>query len=196
MAGGVSVQVIRDDATPRLKQLVSDFGSRPFFGALGKRLETELQKHFKEKGQVPNKRGWPSQHFWDRRIRNATSLTSFTDREATVTVADPAFAVRVYGGTIRPKEKKFLAIPLLAAAAGKQPSSGLIKGLFVERWSDGSLFLAQKSGEGKEAGLIYFYRLVRQVTVPKDPTALPPEEKVHSALVDEAEKFAARRLQA
>ena len=210
MPAAIQVKVLRDDATPRLRQLVQDFQSRPFFAALGKRAEVVLKAHFRAKGDVPMKKGWPSLHFWDRRVRNATNLTSFTDRDATVTVADPAFAAKVFGATIRPKEAGALAIPLQAAAYGKQPSSGLIPGLFLLRTKrhaylvaygdadSGQHFLGYtKSGKARysrdRAQLHFYYILLKQVTVPKDPTALPPDHQINDALLAEAESFARRK---
>lgn len=198
---GVTIQIVKDEASPALLQLALDLNSRALMGALGKRAEGVLRKHFREKGQIPEKHGWPSQHFWDRRIRNATALSSFDGHQATVTISDPAFAAKVFGATVTPKEKQYLAIPLQAAAYGKQPSSGLIRDLFVLRTKKG-LFLASRSEQGAIAklksattGALYlFYRLVKRATLPKDPTALPPESTMQEALNDETEKFIARRL--
>src|SRR6185503_8329142 len=107
----IKVTVVKVTASPALKQMIARSG-RPLLAVLGKRLEVTLRQHFRVRGQRPNKRGWPKQHFWDRRIRNATALSSVTDRTATVTIADPAFNAHYFGGTIVPKEAQNLAIPM------------------------------------------------------------------------------------
>src|SRR6266511_3008197 len=132
MPDPITARVIKDTATPELRAMIAKAG-RALMAALGKRLEVTLRQYFKVRGQRPQKRGWPKQHFWDRRIRNATALSSMTEHEVSVKIADPAFAAHYFGATIRPKEKQMLAIPLRAEAYGIQPSSGLIPGLFVIR---------------------------------------------------------------
>lgn len=190
MPDPVQVRVIKDTATPALRVMISRSG-RPLLAALGKRLEVTLRQYFKVRGQRPHKRGWPKQHFWDRRIRNATALASVTETNATVNIADPAFNTHYFGGVIRPKEKEMLAIPLRAEAYGIQPSSGLIPGLFViRRKGRKNAFLAVRDEDG---ALRLYYLLTKSVTVPRDPEALPPDRDINAALERESERFLARR---
>lgn len=182
----VRVTIIKDTATPELKAMIAKVDPpRPILSALGKKLEGVLQRHFKEKDAQPNKRGWPSQHFWGR-IRNATSFTGATDSEATVVIADPAFGKRVEGGDIYPKEKAALAVPMDPRAAGKQPSANLIPGVFRVKGTNRLVI--------KENGvLVTLWRLYKKVTVPKDPTALPPDEKINTELIKTADEFLIRK---
>lgn len=187
----VTINILRDTATPALKRMIADSG-RPLLAALGKRLEVDLRQYFKLRGQKPNKRGWPTQHFWDRRIRNSTALSSVTDTAATVTIADPAFAAHYFGGVIRPKEKQFLAIPLRAEAYGIRPGSGLIAGLFLVRRKKALYLALRESGEG---ALRLYYILVKRVTLPRDPEALPAQSQIDASLERQAESFYRRRGQ-
>jgi len=196
----ITVRVAKDTATPALREMLRRVSPmRPLMMRLGKRLEIVLRKYFADYGRTGNfktrRRGWPTQHFWDRRIRNATSFTGATDHDATITIADPAFMTHFRGGTIRPREKKALAIPLQAAAYGKQPSSGLIPGLFLLRTRKGAYLVAYGDGFGKSrkgvnrATLHFYYKLVASVTVPKDPKALPPDKDIEAALLKETEYY-------
>ena len=150
--------------------------------------QRSLHRHFRRRDSEPNKRGWPKQHFWAR-IRRVTALSSISEDGATVTVSDPAFGARVHGATIRPKQARALAIPLVPQAAGVRPSSGLIQDLFMLRAKDGRGFLAREEGQG----LTLYYRLVKRVTHPKDPRALPSRAAILSALERTATSFLRRR---
>jgi hypothetical protein len=185
---------ITDHATPDLRALLRRIPpSRPFMASLGKRLETLLRDHFRRKDKVPNKRGWRKSHFWGRRIRNATTLTEVTERAATVTIADPAFAAQLHGTVIRPKEARALAIPLIEEAYGIQPSSGLIEGLFIIRpKGEEHAFLARD--HATQEGLEYVYLLTKRATIPADPTALPPEQLVNQSLLDQATRWLSTHL--
>ena len=185
---------VKDEATPALKRAVRALGpSREKNVALGKRAETVLRRHFLEKGKQPNKHGWsPRSFFWTRRVRNSTAFRGATTTQATVGIAEPGFVTHAEGRTIYPREKKFLAIPMRSEAYGIRPSSGLIAGLFVlRRREKNRVYLAKR--EESSGALRIFYRLLRKVTVPRDPTALPSEQTMGSALVRELTSFVRRK---
>jgi len=196
----ITVRVAKDTATPALKAMLRRVSPmQPLMMRLGKRVEILLRKYFADYGRTGNfktrRRGWPTQHFWDRRIRNATAFTGATEHEATITIADPAFMTHFRGGTIRPKEKGALAIPLQAAAYGKQPSDKSIPGLFLLRTRKGAYLVAYgdlfgKSRKGVNRATLHFYwKLMKSVTVPKDPKALPPDTDIEAALLKETEYY-------
>jgi hypothetical protein len=196
----IKVTVAKDTATPALREMLRRVSPlRPLMQRLGKRVEALLRKYFAEYGRSGNfktrRRGWPTQHFWDRRIRNATSFTGATEHDATVTIADPAFMTHYRGATIRPREKEALAIPLQAAAYGKRPSDRLIPGLFLLRTRRGAYLVAYGDGFGKarkgvrNATLHFYYKLVKSVTVPKDPKALPSDKDIEAALLADVENY-------
>jgi hypothetical protein len=163
-----------------------------------------LLGHFRLLDQRGNKRGWPTQHFWGRRIRNATAFVSTGDT-ATVTVADRAYMAKLFGGTIRPVEKKALAIPLRPEAYGARASS--IDNLFVLRLF-GKAYLARReeaatatrnrSGRQEsfrpraKGALTLLYALKASVTVPADPDAYP-EEQIRQAISDRVARIVAER---
>lgn len=89
-------------------------------------------------------------------------------------------AFQEVGGTVRPKNSKFLRIPLSPAktAAGADRYSGIplrsVGGFHVIRLKDGRLFLARE--EKKGAYLEFWYRLVRSSVVPAHPWLRPAVE--------------------
>lgn len=175
---------VRDESG--LDRLAAAAPSVSLMRLIGKRLEVDLRKWFRARDGEPNKRGWPKQHFWAR-IRNATAFDpeQTTDRVATVVIADPAFAAKVHGPTvIEPKEKDWLAIPMRPEVYGKWPSSGIIPGLFPLRRGEKLWLAARVNG-----ALRLFYRLVKRVTLPPDPKALPPEGDVMMAVNEELDDY-------
>lgn len=196
-----------DAAGPTLAKLVESVTNRrPLHAAMGKRGEVELRAHFLDRNQEPNKKGWPSQNFWER-IRSATALSQVDASGATVSISDPAINLKVYGGTVKPKEGKYLALPAIAEAYGR--SARTFSNLEpMIRWRDGqrravalverraSLLRSRKDGsatekKGSEIGGRVFYWLVESVRARRDPKALPETAKFAAALLDETRNFLA-----
>lgn len=169
---------VKDGATAELQAFeakLSGEGRQRLLTRAGKRLEVLLRKHFLAKDARPNKRGWPKQHFW-LRMRRATALTKADHRRAVVTVADPAFAAKVYGATIRAKESRALTIPLRPESYGRRASE--FDGLFLLRSRKGNAFLARPRQDGESLRASLLYLLKKTVRTPADPTALPPASAV------------------
>ncbi len=167
--------------------------ARPLMRAITTRLTNELKEHFRLKEAQPSKSGWPKGHFWSQ-VRDSTHIGPTSDTEGSAVISDPRFSMRYFGGTILPKEKANISVPINPEAANKYPSSNLIPGLFLTfRFVDGELkkFLAtgDKSDPKRQ---MFFYVLKKSVQHPKDETALPPDEKINAALLDEAGKYIER----
>jgi hypothetical protein len=58
------------------------------------------------------------------------------------------FALRVHGGIVRLREKKFMAVPLVNEAVGKSLST--MSGLFFLRLKEGGTYLAKEKGWRKK----------------------------------------------
>lgn len=178
---------------------------RGLMAAAGGTIRRVLQDHFRAKNAKGNKQGWPSRGTW-KRIANATQLTSVTANEAVVTVASPEFGMKLNGGTVTPKRGRALAIPANAEAykAGSPRASGLdlvavilgntargkVMGALVRPAQQEVSFRKTKKGGLKaHAGTLtpetVMYWLVPSAQIPRDPDALPPQQKLQSAL-DEA----------
>lgn len=169
-----------DRATPLLQRLydaIAPGRRKPLMTVLGRRAERLFRRHFTKRDAEGNKRGWPRSHFWSR-IRRATAFAAANDSAAKISIADPAFAMKVHGGTIKPIEAKNLALPLRpeAKVAGR-PRAKLIPGLFLLK-THGRLFLARR----EERALRLYYKLVKSVTQMKDPRALPLRVEIYGEL--------------
>ena len=166
-----------DSATPLLTRLydrVAPGRRRALMTVLGRRVERTLKRHFAARDAEGNRRGWPRSHFWNR-LRRATAFAGATDSGARITVADPAFAMKVHGGTIRPIQAKALSIPLRpeAKVAGR-PGAKLLPGLFLLKSRRGGVFLARR----EDRALRLYYKLVKSVTQRADPRALPLRHEI------------------
>ena len=213
---------ITTDATDARAFLVHIEGEirrpRELHAALGRRLARELQGHFREKNRLPNKMAAPKTNFW-KKVSDATTVTTVTEREAIVTIAEQRFRLHLYGGTIRPTGgRKALTIPLVKEARGRrvaeyERATGrklfTLPGvrLLFERTGSGDRSLAVgtqagirgRSGSRKislAAGMRLrpVYALARSVKMQADPRALPPPAKLASALQDAADTWLARSI--
>jgi hypothetical protein len=174
---------VADGITPELKRIAAQMKSpRRLMAALGKRLEIDLRKHFNARNAEPNARGWPKQNIWRKEVAMHTALTEATDSRAVVTVASPAFAHKVFGGTVTPKRAKALSIPLTAAAYAAG-SASLFPGKL--KYAPGRLL--------DEAGIAQ-YALVKSVTHRPDPKAWPEQAKLEASLLARARALLARIL--
>lgn len=182
-----ALTITRQSVLTGLRNVKSDLrGSRGMMAARGKRLERELRAHFLKKDREPNKKGWPKSHFWNRRIRTSTVLTSVTPSTAEVSIADPAIAQKIHGGTIRPKQAKYLSLPAAAEAQGRSPR--LFADLHFEPRRGAKVKGALVNASGKT-----IYLLATHVTQSPDPTALPTMASLEAADADETAKYLARR---
>ena len=107
-----------------------------------------------------------------------------------VTVADPRFAHKITGGRIVPKLRKWLIIPLREEAyalSGKGSVSESRPDLFPITTKRGSYLvrnLVESRGRGKlrNSRLEFWFRLVKSVDQPADPTAMPPMAEIEQGV--------------
>jgi hypothetical protein len=190
----LTITVTQDDLSPAIRRLISAIDPARLMQVAGKRLEIEMRKHFLDLDRRPNKRGWPSRHFWSR-ISKSTALGAVSRDSATVSVSDPAFWAKKQGATIRPKRGKFLAIPATAAAyAAGSPREGGAPELSFDRQvnpATGRMQFCLSVKSSNTASTVWYW-LARQTTVPADPDALPREIHLKAAILDSIESFVAR----
>lgn len=106
------------------------------------------------------------------------------EQEAVVRADAEYASAHEYGATIRPKRSQYLAIPLDAA----KTAAGVARGgprdfpdLFFIRSKAGNLLLVQAGGD-HESGLIPFFALKSEVTIPARPFARPAIERARRDL--------------
>ena len=103
-------------------------------------------------------------------VRHESDATS-----GTVTVGQPGVGWHRYGGTIRAKPGKALAIPLRAALKGINPSEKFTKKDDAFIWRrHGKAFLASREGNT----LRIHYILLKSVSKRADPTVLPADATI------------------
>ena len=189
---------------------------RGLHAVLAQRLANELKDHFRERNARPNKRGWKKTGFWNQ-LGRATAVESVDADGAIVAVADARFRIHLFGGTIKPTGgRKWLAIPLVQDAAGLNVASYERKTkrelfrlpgsrVLVEKRSRGGdrSSIAGGSGRRRDGSAVpvaarqelrAVYALAASVTIDRDPDALPPIDKLASALREEAADYIAREL--
>lgn len=92
--------------------------------------------------------------------------------------------------TVRPVQKKMLAIPMRAESYGRRPGE-FGDTLFVYRAKQGRLFLARKAGTGR---LEFLFLLKRVVVLPQDRGLLPSDEQYGQLAELAARAYLRKRL--
>lgn len=184
---------LEGDAARRIRE-IADQLKRPeaMWKELGRRCAQELRRHFVERDKEPNKLApGRREHFWSQ-VRGAVGNPELVNGGAEVTIADARFAIKVFGGTIVPREAKALAIPVHALAYGRRPAVFEDEEQVDLFRPHGKRVLMAELGAQGQAVTIYV--LAKSATVPADPKALPAPGVLESACVDQAEKHLARAI--
>ena len=155
----------------------------------GRAVQQTLRGHFAKLNQRPDRKGWAKSGFWSD-IRGSVVQIPLTaaglgwskEYGLRVQVNDPRFALKVFGGIVKPKTSKALALPLKAEFKGLRPST----------WGkDRFVFIANKKGvrvgwlaerkKNPDGSLRLAYRLVKQTEHSAQADAMPSAESVEKA---------------
>jgi hypothetical protein len=168
---------------------------------VGREARNQLVTHFRRKHRSDVNRLNPArrQNFWLQVAQSVSQpLLSTGGLTVTISIADPRFAQKVFGGTITAKRTKNLSLPVSPDAYGRTTKT-------FEAETGLKLFLLQVGGKKKSGfsnamlatarggGIQVEYLLTPSVTQDADPTALPNEAEFSAALVNRAEKHVARK---
>lgn len=163
----------------------------------GRAVQQSLRSHFAKLNQRPDKKGWAKSGFWSD-VRGSVVQVPLQEgglgwqtKGVRVQVNDPRFALKVFGGIVRPKTAKALAIPLKAEFKGLRPSTwGKDRFVFIANKKGRSLgFLAEKK-KNADGSLRMAYRLLKQTTHKAQPDALPELKTLTEAALAAVEVFA------
>jgi hypothetical protein len=139
----ISISIIKDTATPAIRGLLRGLTPERLAARLGPPLEKLTKDHLAALG--PNKRGWPTTHFYKKYAPNVKWIPrpdgmSIAIPPAIIHGREAGLGLRVYGGGIVPQRVSMLAIPISPVSYGHVP--GDFSGLFVVRTTKGA-FLCQ-----------------------------------------------------
>lgn len=165
----LNLRLVRDDVSPDLMRLLR---SVPAVRKIaGMAMRNALISHFRGKNAAPNRLGGARTNFW-LAVANACSAPVTAGGKVVVSIRHPHVATHVYGATITPKKARMLAIPVAPEGHGKSPRT--ISGLRCVYDGRRPVALAL---DGKT-----IYVLKRSQRIPRDPNALPPDDKVSGAV--------------
>ena len=164
-----------DDLQAALRRLSRDISARTINQA-GVRGMAELTRaHLRTLDATrPNKLGGRRQNFYGKAAQSIAERASARGGEIRIT--HQGFALRLYGGVVRPVKAKALAIPAMAAAYGLSPREPEVPKLharyFRARKAVGGLFDAR--------GRVWYWLLPETRHAP-DPSLLPDNADLQDA---------------
>lgn len=163
---------------------------RGMLKAAGREVNSQLRTHFRAKDQTgANQISDRRSHFWNAVARSVQNPVMEDANTVSVSINDPRFAQRLFGGTIRAKLASALTIPVEERAYDRtartfEAETGLK--LFLVRNGSGAFGTAVLAvAEGK--GLTVEYVLTPSVTQQPDPTALPAQSLLEAAILTRAQ---------
>jgi hypothetical protein len=155
----------------------------------GREVAKQLKSHFRKKDRSgANKLSDRRSHFW-RQVAQSVSQPEQTGFNAvSVSITDPRFAQKLFGGTIRAKNAENLSVPVEERAYGRtaatfERETGLK--LFLVKTGNSSLenaVLAVKE-DPKSRVFTVEYLLTNSVTQSADPDALPQKSALEQAIL-------------
>jgi hypothetical protein len=193
----IGIQMDRTDFRSKFASML-DLAKNPraLLAVAGRELANRLKDHFRRKDvEEPNKLSPRRQHFWLAVSRSVQSPVVDGARTVSVTVNDPRFAQKVFGGKITAKRAKALTVPVTEKAYGRttatfEKETGLKLFLLGRKDHGRGGVLAAKIGDQIEVE----YVLTKSVTQQADPTALPPESDLEKAILDRVQGVVDRQL--
>lgn len=172
-----------------------------------------VRDHLSAKNLLPNKYGYPKTNFYGQAARSVSSGVAGDDINIDVT-GPVGLRQRRFGGTIRPKNVKFLTMPAAPEAYGKRAREfnnlrfAIVfdpkiqksrPALVIAESTQLKLGQRRKDGSRKvtvlgEVGGGVMYWLLRSATQSPDPTVLPTNELLVQVIVTQTNAWLARKL--
>lgn len=156
----------------------------------GREVANQLKRHFRTKDRTePNKLGGKRQHFWLQVARSVQNPQLENPTTISVTISDPRFAQKLFGGKITAKAAGALTIPVEKRAYGRSAATferetGL-KLILIKTGNSpfGNAVLAVADKKAKGRGLTVEYILTKSVDQKADTTALPEKTALEAAII-------------
>lgn len=185
---GIRLQITSDTATPALAATVRGLAPASLGAVVGRAGRNAVREHLFARDGQGNTLGGRRTHFFGQAAR-ATNCTMQGDT-VVVSIDHVGIAQRYFGGTIRPKSAKFLTIPVHPAAYGKRARE--FSDLEVIFGAGGQPVALARKARGRHAFGEIYYRLVRSVTQAPDPSVLPSDAQLDTAIQAEVEPYVQR----
>ena len=195
----ITLTITRSDLASRVPEIMAETDPNgPLGKVMGRGLANCLKAHFRQRNQTPNALGGARTNFWTA-VGAAVQNPVQEPGAVTVAVSHPHLGHKLYGGTVLPTKRKWLAIPVTAAAHGHSPR--VMTDLLYVKGGDNLLFDRPKSASSspfetggflvrkESAGLRVLYVLKAGVTHRADPTALPTEAALLEAAAAAARSY-------
>ena len=170
----------------------------------GRELGNQLKKHFRRRDEdSPNHLSERRSHFWLEIGRSVNDPQLESPTMVSVSISDPRFAQKLFGGTIRAKEADALTIPVEERAYDRRADT-------FERETGLKLFIVKIGGTkannlenavlavsdpASPNHITVEYLLTKSVDQKADTEALPEKAKLESAIIARCQKALDRELQ-
>lgn len=167
--------------------------------ASGREAGNQLRAHFRMRDRSSaNQMSERRSHFWLQIARSVNQPELENPTTVSVTISDPRFAQKLFGGPIRAKPDGALTIPVEERAYDRtsktfESETGLK--LFLVRTGKGAFENAVLAvHEPGQKGFTVEYLLTKSVTQAADTEALPEKSALERAILDRAQKVLDRQL--
>jgi len=208
MSDGITISIIRDEATPVLVAIQTDVQAGTLTHAMGDALVELTRDHLFALNAERHRYG---RNYYAQAARSTTATT--TPEEVRLGVTQLGIRQRYYGGYIRPKNKQWIAVPARQEAVAARPEEfndlhfvlfradlaalvqnhqTLLDGRYKRK---GSITPNAGGTRGDELGGGVFWWLKKEVYQQPDETVLPPTALIVSTALDAATRRAARITQ-
>ena len=170
----------------------------------GRELGNQLRAWFRQRDQSnANHLSERRSHFWLQVARSVNRPQMAWFNSVSVTISDPRFAQKLFGGTITAKVAEALTIPVEERAYDRTAAT-------FERETGLKLILLKTGGSAANAlenailavadpndpkRLTVEYVLMKSVNQQADPEALPPKAKLEAAILRRAQRVLDREMQ-
>jgi len=168
----------------------------------GREVANRLRSHFADRDSENINRLAPDrrEHFWLQVRQSVQPPVQETPVSISVTIADPRFAQKLYGGTITAKEAGALTIPVSPEAYGRtartfEAETGLKIFLVKIGGGKGSRFENAVLAAKENGKLTVEYLLTPSVDQEADPDALPQKSDLEEAILARADRMIFRENQ-
>lgn len=171
----------------------------------GREVANQLKKHFRQRDKdSSNHLSSRRSHFWLEIAQSVNQPVMESDVSISVTISDPRFVQKLFGGTITPKEAESLSIPVEERAYDRTPATfeaetGLklilikIGGSKANSLENAVLAVADPANPGH---LTTEYLLTKSVTQQADTEALPQKATLEAAIIARSQRVMDRELPA